>query len=278
MLQNDVLQYLNHPRDGGRTLAQSYGTENFAFFLYSILLMQHPQVVVELGTGAGTTAILAAHALHDNGRGHIWTVDSGSDWRDGHPLRQSCQDALGYEDRNETYEAFMSRLSRRYQLENYLSFVQMHLDEGHFFCPQGQKIDVLFADATPSDERGCICLLRYYLPKMLHYSSIFIDSASTIHCSSLLLNYLVEHLNRGRIPIDLLNGMESDEVTSVRNLVDHCSFSIVHITETSNAKRHNPRQNSRAWVRIEPFDHFHHNSVINYTTHGTEKRDFVVSR
>jgi hypothetical protein len=39
----------------------------------------------------------------------------------------------------------------------------------------------LFADATPSDPKGCVSLLRYYLPRMGYYSSLFIERASTIH-------------------------------------------------------------------------------------------------
>ena len=68
--------------------------------------------------------------------------------------------------------------------------------------------------------------------------------------------------------MDLLAGMDEEAVSNLRDLVSCSSFSIVHLTETARAKRHNPTQNSRAWIRIQPLDHIHHNDVINYTLLG----------
>jgi hypothetical protein len=226
------------------------------------LRMQQSTVVVELGTGAGTTALIAAQALKDNLQGKIWTVDDGSYWREG-ALRRSCQQALGYLDEEETQMSFMRRLVTKFELGDYLVPVDTHVEPGAFFCPDEQKINVLFADIR-SGPVSCVNLLRYYLPKMASYSSIFIDRASTLYESHLLLNYCVEQLNRGRIPLDLLRGLPHSDCVHMREFVDRSSFSIVHLTETLGSKTSAEHQNSRAWIRIEPLDHLHHNDVENY--------------
>lgn len=235
--------------------------------------MQQPNVVVELGTGAATTALMVGEALRGNGQGHIWTVDDGSAWQEDNVLRESCQEALGYQDHNEPYSKFMQRLLSTFELEKYISHVELHLGENDFFCPEARKIDLLFADATPVTPMGCASLLRYYLPKMAEYSSIFIDRASTIHPSLLLLNYFIEQLNHGRIPLDLLRGMGKEDTVWFRNLVARSSFSIVHLTETAAAKRSRTSQNSRAWIRIEPLDHVHHNNVVNQMYMGAHREE-----
>jgi hypothetical protein len=259
----DILEYFNFPLKEDHTLAEYFGCDNFAFFLYSTLRMQQPSVVVELGTGAATTSLMAAEALHHNRTGHIWTVDDGSQWRLG-PLRQCCQHALEYVDEHESQSGFIKRLLQKYALDDYLTFIETHLDEEHFFSPEDRKIDVLFADAVSAGPIATAALLRYYLPKMGNYSSIFIDRTSTIHESMLLLNYFIDQLNRGRIPLDLLRDLTPEQGEYLRDFVDRSSFSIVHLTDTVNARALNAKQNSRTWVRIEPLDHFHYNDVINY--------------
>jgi predicted O-methyltransferase YrrM len=61
-----------------------YGTEDFAIYLYSITKMFKPNVVVELGTGFGTTTLWSALALQENQKGKIYTVDDGSEWLELH--------------------------------------------------------------------------------------------------------------------------------------------------------------------------------------------------
>ena len=52
-----------------------FGTEHFCLFLYSLMRMQAPRTVVELGTGLGLTTFWMALAAKSNNAGHIWTVD-----------------------------------------------------------------------------------------------------------------------------------------------------------------------------------------------------------
>jgi hypothetical protein len=261
MSLQSVLGYVNRrPVEGGSSIAEMYGTEYFGLLLHSVIRMCRPNVVVELGAGACATTCLAAEALKENGKGHIWSVDNGDDWQSA--LKAPCQTALDYSDAAEGYPAFFARLMRGFELEPWTTLVPATLTDTSFYAPATDKIDIVFADAPPSDARGCINLLRYYLPKMRRYSSIFIDRASTINHSYLLLNYVVDQLNGQRIPLQLLSHLDEDEERAMRELVRDCKFSIVHLTEANEGKL-NKLQNSRAWLRIEPNDYLPHNNVAS---------------
>ena len=64
------------------SLAEVYGKENFCYLIYSLIKMQKPETIIELGTGLGTTALMIAQALKENNKGKIWTVDNGKDWEE----------------------------------------------------------------------------------------------------------------------------------------------------------------------------------------------------
>jgi predicted O-methyltransferase YrrM len=265
MSLKEVLEFVHSTPAGPQagSIADAYGTENFCLFLYSLLRMEKPEHVVELGVGAGVTSCLAAQALADNAKGHLWMVDNGSDWSRAE-LREWFQAARGYNDPSESYADYINSLLASLGLERRTTFVQKHLVAPDFFVPKGKLIDVVFADAPPSDAEGCVQLLSYYLPRMRSYSSIFIDRASTINHSYLILNYLVEQLNLGKIPACLRRrGLSAKLDKALVDLVATCRFSIVHLAETRSGKR-NAEQNSRAWIRIEPVDYLPHNDVISF--------------
>jgi len=63
-----------------------------------------PEVVVETGTCTGRTALAVAHALADNGHGHLWTVEIDISLArqarvllDGLPATAVCADSLTWE-------------------------------------------------------------------------------------------------------------------------------------------------------------------------------------
>jgi predicted O-methyltransferase YrrM len=261
MSLNHVLDYARARTEQGGSLAELYGTEHFGLFLYALLRMQRPEVVVELGFGAGATASLISEALRENGVGRLWTVDNGSDWATT-PLREYCQDALGERIENESWIEFARRLSRRFGSDAITTFVDKQLAESDYFDP-GCAIDVVFADATASDAIGCMDLLRYYLPRMRQHSSIFIDRASTIHHAYLTLNEIVRMLHGKRLPAFLTRDQQPEARAALDELVGSCRISIVHLTEVPDSKC-NPRQNSRAWIRIEPDDVLPHNGVLSF--------------
>ena len=73
--------YIGKNRENVR-ISEVYGKERFCYLLYSLVRMEQPNTVVELGTGFGTCAFLVAQALKENNKGMIWTIDNGVDWKD----------------------------------------------------------------------------------------------------------------------------------------------------------------------------------------------------
>jgi len=61
-------------------IGEVFATEYRGPFFHSLVRMQKPQNILELGTGLGTTAFWMAQAVKENGRGHVWTVDNGGSW------------------------------------------------------------------------------------------------------------------------------------------------------------------------------------------------------
>ena len=95
---------------------------------------------------------------------------------------------------------------------------------------------------------------------MNKYSSIFIDRSSTIHHAYLVLEQIIKHFQDKQIPACLLSSLGREEVKNFERLVYTSKFTLIHLTETEKAKE-NKSQNSRAWIKIEPLDLFHHNEV-----------------
>jgi hypothetical protein len=255
-------QYITYREStSASTVGELFGTENFCHFLYSLIRMDRPTVVVELGCGGAATALMVSKALHENEHGHCWTVDNGSDWKI-ESVRRICQSPLGTVVDGETYAEFVRRLLEACRLPNVATLVEMNLDESTFFSP-GASIDMLFADATPSNVQGCLSLLKYYLPRVSPFSSIFIDRAVTINHAFLFLKYMIGQLNNGKIPWHLLEGLDEERRCALERLVKTCDFQLINLTESKHRKR-NKVQNSRAWIKIQPVDYVPHNDVISF--------------
>lgn len=261
MTIESVIAYSGKPTPTGGTVGEIFGTEHFGMFLYAYMRMSRPTTVVELGVGAATTTAFMAQALKDNNYGKLWCVDDGSAWNSAQ-FRSRIQQSLGYEDPAESYTEFVLRVLRTHDLASSTQFVGKTLAAGDYFAPEGE-IDLLFSDATSSDAEGCIDLLRYYLPRMSAFSSIFIDKASTVNHSYLLLEYFVNEARAGRLPAHLVSGLSQAEQRRMWSLVRTSRISLVHLTDSDPNKR-NPAQNSRAWLRIEPLDVMPHNGVKSY--------------
>ena len=145
-------------------------------------------------------------------------MDNGEDWHlDG------------------SYENFLNNLLKKLKLEKFVNFKNITLTDTQFFDPK-KPIDILFSDATDSGPRGCIDLLRYYLPKMNRYSSIFIDRSSTIHHAYLVLEQIIKHFQDKKIPACLLSSLGHEEVKNFERLVYTSKFTLIQLTETEKAK------------------------------------------
>ncbi|RSV39708.1 hypothetical protein CA233_01775 [Sphingomonas sp. ABOLD] len=246
-----------------RTVAEVYGTENFCHLLHALIRMDRPTVVLELGCGGAASAFMAARALCANGHGHLWTVDNGSDWNDEF-VRATCLGAAGLGDKDLTYAGFIETMIGQFDLAERFSLIEMDLDGTDFYDP-GQPIDMLFADATPSHAEGCLAILKYYLPRMSPYSSIFIDRAGTINHAWMVLRFVVDCFRVGKLPHSLVSGCSDADVQAMERLVKSCEFQLVNLTET----RHNKptrMQNSRAWIKIQPIDYLPKNDVLTFSS------------
>jgi hypothetical protein len=262
-----IFDYVNHISvDGQYRLSEIYGTECFCWFLHSLILMRKPETVVELGTGAACTTSLAALAIKLNQHGHLWTVDDGSDWE---TIREDCQHAAGYLNLDESYEQFLAGLLRTFGLSDYVTHVARTVSGDGYFAPQ-QPIDILFLDLGDTGPLGCLSALRYYLPKVTRSSSIFIDRASTILPSRLLLEEIVSSLDRGKVPQSLVKNLDPDTVECIESLARACRFRLINLVESRRGKA-NVLQNSRLWISIEVEDIFPPEDVDVFIDAGAKR-------
>ncbi len=230
-----------------------FGTEDFSLFLHSVVRMHTPETVVELGTALGMSAFWIALALKMNQKGHLWAVDNFELFETKKSLVEETVVRLREADiislETSTAEEYYSRISRLFELDQYLTFVrsQIALNEiGHFnnYPFAGKAIDLLFSDFEHGG-LSIMALLGHFLPWMSPSSSIFIHSASTSWPSYLLLEQLVSQVNAGKTPQLLQDfcSVDLSEFVRRRRIV------LVHLTECKDRN-----QNSAAWLKIEPVD------------------------
>lgn len=219
-----------------------FGTEDFCLFLYSLVKMHRPATILEVGTGCGAAALWLAQAVKENGAGHLWTIDDGSEWS---MLLEAPACPLLPEERKESHEAFFKDALERFGLSEQVTFIRGKVPP---YPRIDGKIDLLFSDFLHGPNM-ILSLLGYFLPRMATASSILIDSASTAFPSYALLEILVGQLNAGRLPQALVEMTQEEDRAASLAFVRSSRFTLVHLTEAKNR-----RQNSTAWIKIEPID------------------------
>ena len=119
-MYQDILKYTK--------TVDHYNTHDFSVFLYSLIKMQKPKCVLELGTGFGVTSFLAAQACKENNKGKVITVDSGLQW-----------------DQLTKYEHYMQHSTIRFSLGKHLEFINKDIN-----CVFNMKIkpDIIFNDVS----------------------------------------------------------------------------------------------------------------------------------
>jgi len=187
-------------------------------------------------------ALWLAQAVKENGTGHVWTIDDGSEWS---LLLQAPACPLLPEERKESHAAFFNDVLDRFGLAPQVTFIPRKVPP---FPRIDGKIDLLFSDFLHGPNM-ILSLLGYFLPRMSRASSILIDSASTAFPSYALLEILIGQLNDGKLPQALLEMTHEDDRAAVTDFVRSSRFTLVHLTETKNR-----RQNSTTWIKIEPID------------------------
>jgi len=245
---NNVVSSVN-----GIKIGEIYGKERFCYLLYSLIRMEQPNVVVELGTGLGTSALLSAQALKENNKGKIWTIDNGEDWE---KYKNTFDKVF------ETHKEYFNELIKKFNLTNFIELVSNFDTSKNLVYNPKSKVDIVFADAMESGPTGCLQVLRGYLPIMSSRSSIFIDRASTINHSYLFLEYVIKELQKNRVVSSLVEGLPKKTQESIYRLVSNSKFTLIHLVEDDHNKV-NKNQNSTAWIKIEPLDFIFGGNVLN---------------
>ncbi len=244
--------------DGGVSVAQLYGTEHFCLWLNAHARMSQPEVIVEVGTGACVATAFLADAVKTNKRGHIWTIDNGSDWERLIGLLQSGSRPIKA---CSGYSQFVFSLLEKFQMTDCVTFLNQDCTLALEALPE--TIDLVFADAVDADVVGCQEMLCAFLPRLSHDASLFLDRVPTLNHSHLFLEYVIRELSRGKIPCFFREQLKGEYLTRLETLVERCNFQLIPLVERAAGKL-NRQQNSRAWVRVSTADFTHKNGVDNY--------------
>lgn len=220
------------------TVGNYYGTEDTSIFLYSLLKMKKPEVVLELGTGFASSTVWMAYALEENNCGIMYTVDDGSHWSKTENKQNLLNEFYQHE-----YNDYITNLFEKFKLER-TRFLNKKIEDISINFP----VDFLFSDFAhgPYD---IYKLLAKFLGNMSPISTIVIDSASTYYSSFATLEILIEKLNSGRVPLTLLEMVGDKDKEKLKDLVSTSSFQLLHLIENKNRN-----QNSLAIISITPFD------------------------
>lgn len=221
------------------TIGSVYGTENISIYLYSLAKMIEPKLVIDLGTGLGSTSLWLGMALKENNIGNVITVDNGSEWDRLKQIRDLLDPYY-----KEDYSDFIRNLISTFELNSQVSFVNSKIET----LQVTQEIDILVCDYAHGPY-NILKLFAEYLPKMAMNSYIFIDSASTLYSSYHTLEKLIEQLNKGIIPLTLSEMVHEDDAENFSKMVQCSTFKLTHLIE--NKKRN---QNSTAQIQISPVD------------------------
>ena len=217
-----LLEYVNSTHS-------KYITGDFSHYLYGFVKMIKPSVVVEFGTGYGTTAFLTAQALKENIYGQLYTIDDGSFW-----------------DETVDYKTFIDEKVKEFELDVNLNFYSQSLDFTTFepFNDLG-NIEVLFNDIDCNPEY-IVNTLAWLMPRIHKNkpSYFFIDGASTYWPSYSMLELLIKSLNEKNIPKKMLDFFGDDD--ELHRLMRNKVFTLVHFK-----KEEESAQNGFSMIKIE---------------------------
>lgn len=221
------------------SIGSVYGTENISIYLYSLAKMLEPKLVVDLGTGLGSTSLWLGMALKENKQGNVVTVDDGGEWK---KFKQISHLLEPYYSSN--YSEFIQNLISAFDLDSQVSFVDAQIQTLDVI----EEIDILVSDYA-HDPYTILKLFAKYLPKMSKNSYIFIDSASTLYSSYHTLEKLIEQLNKGMIPLTLGEMVDDNDAERFMRIIQCSQFKLTHLIENKNRN-----QNSTTQIHISPID------------------------
>ncbi len=227
-------------------IGRVYGTEDWSIFLYSLVRLHKPMVVVELGTGYAVTAFWMAQGLKENQQGHLWTLDDGRGFE--YPVRDDLtfvMNEIPMSQRRAALKEYFDRMSKQLELEGTMTLLT---DSMPPFPEVEEKIDLLFSDFDHGP-KTVLSLLAFYLPRMSAFSSILVHSGSSHLETYLTLEQTVEYLNQGKVPLALLERVPAEARDSLVEFVRRSDFQLIHLTTPQKV-----HQNSTAWLKVQPAD------------------------
>ena len=240
----------------------AYGTDEFSLFLYSLVRMECPLNLLELGTGYGVSALWIALALDESGEGHLCSIDDGRQYAEAIMDRAMMRNALSELSEHGAilegefgYHDYLRQIAEYLGVSDRVSFVSATLDDKNLLntlrsCTAvlDKPLDLVFSDYA-SSARGLYYLLGGLLPYMGERASIFLDSVSTQFETYLALERLVGQLNERSLPLTVARHHSPDHCFRLRRMLESHELRLSHIVD-----RKHREQNSRAWIRIEPID------------------------
>lgn len=224
-------------------VGSAYGVENFSIFLYSLVKMQKPELLLELGSGTGACSLLAATGMKENNKGSVISADNGQQWAEIKKLTSIAK----YLPREPiTHIDYLRSLSEYFEVAERINYIDSQFPD---FPDPKVLIDIIFVDYE-SQPAAIVQVLKYYLPKMNDCFSIFIDGVSTYLPSFLYIEQLVNQINDGKIPVALYSSPTGKSLCWWMEFAATRRLKLMHLTESINR-----RQNSTIWIFCEPIDH-----------------------
>lgn len=227
--------------DYAQRAGQMFGVEDLAIFLYALVKMHKPKLIVELGSGSGACSLLCARAMAENGVGKIVSFDNGAQWR---KIRSDSR-LLPYGlDITGTYRQFLDSLAQHFSVSAQVEYTESHFPP----FPEVENIDLLFVDYRDGLE-VISSVLAHFMLRMSPNASIFYDGGSSSTKSFLFLEKLMQDFNNNKFPEAIRRHVSAGDNDAWLRFLHTRRFTLMHLT------RQRRTQNSTSWIRLEPVDY-----------------------
>lgn len=227
--------------DYAQRAGSMFGVEDLSVFLYALVKMHKPTLMVELGSGSGACSLLCAQAAVENGVGKVVSFDNGGQWR---KIRVDPRLLPYGVDTGGTYQQFLHSLAQRFSVGAQVEYIESHFPP----FPDVQDIDLLFVDYRDGIE-VMSSVLAHFMLRMSTSASIFYDGGSSSTKSFLFLEKLVQDLNNNKFPEAIRKHVAPGDTNAWLQFLQTRRFTLMHLT------RQRRTQNSTSWIRLEPVDH-----------------------
>lgn len=223
----DIIEWSKDLQNQGKT----YFTEDFSLYFYSLIRMTNPNLVVELGTGLGTTSFLAAQACKENNNGKVITFDNFSQWVEEHDPEKWIKDHI-----------------EKFDLQDRLFFIKAEGLDIHNNLKEVKEINIFFNDIN-CEPVNFLKIMGWMLPRVNKEAYLFIDGGATYWPSYCIIEMTLEKLNAGKIPKTLYEFIENPE--DYEKILKRFTFSNIYLKKFRNNGRN---QNSVAMIKIQECD------------------------